>query len=112
MNPPKKKVVESRSSFSMRYFNNELRAYRVLRSVHSNSVARFLGYFEAEFGERELKEDRVCRVLILEKLNARRITRMKASNLTHSQRLDIRNKVIGIVKSLYQNKIYFPTITL
>ena len=37
---------------------------------------------------------------------------MKASNLTHSQRLDICNKIIGIVKSLYQNKIYFPTVSL
>ncbi len=54
----------------------------------------------------------MVKVLILEKLNTRRITRMKASNLTHSQRLDIRNKIIGIVKSLYQNKIYFPTVSL
>ena len=96
----------------MRHFNNELRAYRVLGSIHSNSVARFLGHFEVEFRERELKEDRVCKVLMLEMLNAQRITRMKATNLPHPQRLDIRNKIIDIVKSLYQNKIYFPTVSL
>src|SRR5690348_12562488 len=96
----------------MRHFNNELRAYRLLQSIHSNSVARYLGHFDVEFTERELKEDKTCKVLILEMLDARRITRMKATNLTHLQRLDVRNTIVDIVKSLYQNKIYFPTVSL
>ena len=84
----------------------------MLRSIDSTSVARFLGFFEVEFRERELKEDRMCKVLMLEMLNVRQITRMKAINLPDAKRLDIRNKIIDIVKSLYHNKIYFPTISL
>ena len=84
----------------------------MLQSIHSNSVARFLGHFEVEFRERELEEDRVCKVLILEMLNARRITRMKATDSTHSQRRGIRNKINDIVKSLYRNKIYSLTVSL
>lgn len=84
----------------------------MLQSLHSNYVAKFLGYFDVKFDDRELEEDRNFKVLMLQKLVARRLSRIDHSSLTTTERIAIRNSVIDIIKSMYENDIYFPSIEL
>lgn len=71
-----------------------------------------MGYFDVEFEERELEEDKEFKVLMLQKLVARPITRIDPSSFTTTERTAIRNSVIDIVKSMYENDIYFSSIYL
>lgn len=84
----------------------------MLQSLQSNYVTKVLGYFDVNFDDRELEEDRNFKVLMLRKLVARPLSCIDPSSFTATERATIRNSVIDIVKSMYQNDIYFPSIEL
>lgn len=85
----------------------------MLESLNSNYVAQILGYFDIEFDDRELEEDRKFKVLMLQKLViARPLSRINPSSVSTTKRTAIRNSVIDIVKSMYEQDIYFPSIYL
>ena len=68
-----------------------------------------MGYFDVEFDDRELEEDKKFKVLMLQKLDAKPLTRIHPSAVTSTERNAIRNTVIDIVKSMHENDIYFPS---
>ena len=84
----------------------------MLQSLHCNYVAQCFGDFDVEFHDRELDEDKIVKVLMLQKLDARPLTRVSPSALTLAERNSIRNAIIDIVKSMYENDIYFPSVNL
>ena len=81
----------------------------MLRSLKRNYVTQILGCFDVEFDDRELDEDKKFKVLMLQKLHARPLTRIHPSALRSTERNAIRNAVIDIVKSMHENDIYFPS---
>ena len=84
----------------------------MLQSLHPNYVAQILGYFDLEFDDRELGEDKNVKVLMLQKLDARTLSRIDPSSFASTERKIIGNAVIEIVKSMFENDIYFPSIYL
>lgn len=84
----------------------------MLHSLHPNYVAQVLGNFDVEFDDRELEEDKNVKVLMLEKLDARPLSRIHPSSFTSAERKTIRNAIIEIVKLMFENDSYFPSVSL
>ena len=101
--------VESRNTCATRLFTRELRAYTRLKTLQGKRIAKFLGNFRVSFPERELKEDQTCRVIILELLEGKLLSRVKVREESERQR--IRQQIIETVTRVYDNNIFFPHIT-
>ena len=94
------------------HFQNEFRAYMSLKELQGTEIAEFLGHFTMEFDERELHEDRSCRVMILEQIKGPLLATLPASRLSGDQLCDIRDQVLRIVDIVLKKDIYFPVLYL
>ena len=75
-------------------------------------IARFLGHFSVKFEDRELPEDRVCKVLMLEVLDGKNLRTFPVTKLSSLERTRIREQVLEITTSVYGRGIFFPDISL
>ena len=102
----------TRGMASESHFQNEFRAYMSLKELQGTEIAEFLGHFTIEFDERELHEDRSCRVMILEQIKGPLLATLPASRLSGDQLCDIRDQVLRIVDIILKKDIYFPVLYL
>ena len=72
----------------------------------------FLGHFSVKFEDRELLEDRVCKVLMLEVLDGKNLRTFPVTKLSSLERTLIREQVLEITTSVYGHGIFFPDISL
>ena len=100
----------SRSVFSLRLFNGELNAYKALKNLQGTSIPRYLGHFTMTFDDRELAEDRVVNVMMLELLDWMSLERA-ASLFSDTARRHVREKVLEILSVVYKNGVFLPRIT-
>ena len=103
-------MVGSRSAFAQRLFDNELRAYQCLRSIQGVHVPKYLGHFTINFNERELAEDRVVNVLMLDVIGGKSLKKAR-NELSPLERIHIRERVFEIVGFISQKKVFLPTIS-
>ena len=75
-------------------------------------IARFLGHFSVKFEDRELLEDRVCKVLMLEVLHGKNLRTFPVTRLSSLERTRIREQLLEITMSVYGHGIFFPDISL
>ena len=75
-------------------------------------ITRFLGHFSVEFKDRELLEDRVCKVFMLEVLDGKNPRTFPITKLSSLERTRIREQVFEIATSVYGRGIFFPDISL
>ena len=75
-------------------------------------IARFLGHFSVKFEDRELLEDRVCKVLMLEVLDGKNLRAFPVAKFSSLERTRIREQVLEITTSVYGRGIFFPDISL
>ena len=75
-------------------------------------ISRFLGHFSLKFEDRELLEDRVCKVLMLEVLDGKNLRTFPVIKLSSLERTRIREQVLEIITSVYGHGIFFPDISL
>jgi hypothetical protein len=83
-----------------------------LKSLQGKKIARFLGHFTVLFLERELPEDRKCKVLMLSVLEGKPIEYTPAAKLTKVNPKEVRQQVLDILNTIYQHNIFFPRISL
>ena len=105
-------ATESRGAGARRHFRNELRAYMQLKAMQGKEIAKFLGHFTLQFPDRELQEDRSCRVLILEALKGKVLANISAQKLAGDKCRRIREQVLNIVKRVQEDDVYFPALYL
>ena len=110
--PSKNVSVQHRSDFSLRLFNSELRAYMSLKSLQGRHIAKFLGHFTVNFADRELKEDRSVKILMLSVLRGRPLENTPASKLPTVDPKRVREQVLEILHIIYGHDIFFPQISL
>jgi len=75
-------------------------------------IARFLGHFSVKFEDRELLEDRVCTVLMLEVLHGKNLRTFPVTKLSSLECTHIHEQVLEITTSVYGHGIFFPDISL
>ena len=101
-----------RSDFSLPLFSSELRAYMSLKSLQGNYMAKFLGHFTVSFMDRELKEDRTVKILMLNVLRGTSLENTPASKLPTVDPKRVREQVLDILDVIYRHDIFFPQISL
>ena len=106
----KNRMVEPRSAFARRLFDNEVRAYKCLQSLQGVRVPKYLGHFTVNFNDRELAEDRVVNVLMLDVICGRSLKKAR-NELSSLERVRIREQVLEMVMVITQKEIFFPTIS-
>lgn len=99
----------SRSVFSLSLFNSELNAYKALKSLQGTSIPRYLGHFTTTFHDRELAEDRVVNVMMLELLEWKSLKKA-ISGFTDTARHHVREQVLGILSMVYKSGVFLPRI--
>lgn len=107
----KNRMVESRSAFARRLFDNELRAYKCLQSLQGVRVPKYLGHFTVNFNERELAEDRVVNVLMLDVICGKSLKKAR-SGLSSLERVRIREQVLEMIRFISQKGVFLPTISV
>ena len=105
-------ATESRSTSAESHFRNELRAYTQLKAMQGKEIAKFLGHFTLQFPNRELPEDKSCRVLILEAVKGKVLANISAKKFAGDKCRQIREQVLNIVKRVQEDDIYFPVLYL
>ena len=80
--------------------------------MQGECIACFLGHFSVKLEDRELLEDRVCKVLMLEVLDGKNLRTFPVIKLSSLERTRIREQVLDITMSLYGHGIFFPNISL
>jgi hypothetical protein len=83
-----------------------------LKSLQGEKIARFLGRFTILFPERELPDDRKCKVLMLSVLEGTQIEYTPAAKLTKVDPRLVRQQVLDTLNTIYQHNIFFPQISL
>jgi hypothetical protein len=78
--------------------------------MQGKTIDRYLGHFRVSFPERELEEDRVVHVLMLEPISSRPLSSFKSSSFSTSERIDIRERVLNIAKEIYARDLYYHYI--
>src|SRR5271170_5501168 len=103
--------VETRSSFTSRYFNQELRTYTKLRDKQGTLIPKFLGYFDVEFPDRDLAEDRVVKVMMLEYLNCHSFTKSFIRGLTKDEKEATCARILETVRIAMTRGVFFTSIS-
>lgn len=103
-------MVEPRSAFARRLFDNELRAYKCLQSLQGVRVPKYLGHFTVNFNERELAEDRVVNVLMLEVICGKSLKKAR-NGLSSLERVRIREQILEVIRFISQKEVFLPTIS-
>jgi hypothetical protein len=75
-------------------------------------MANFLDHFTVNFMNRELKEDRTVKVLMLSVLRGRLLENTPASKLPTVDLKRVREQVLDILDIIYRHDIFFPQISL
>lgn len=88
-----------------------MRAYILLKHLQGKRVARFFGYFRAEFPVRELEEDRQCHAILLEGLDGEPLDEVATISLPTADRLLIRKQILETVVDVYARGVFLPNIT-
>lgn len=83
-----------------------------LKGLQGGKIAKFLGHFTVLFPERELPEDRKCKVLMLSVLEGTQIEYTPAAKLTQVDPRVVREQVLDILNTIYQHNVFFPRISL
>ena len=104
--------MELRSQFSSRQFNNELRAYKVLEHLQGKMIPRFLGYFTLKFPERELLEDRVCNLVMLQVVEGELLKKIPTNRFSSLERADISKSVLEIARTVQEAGVFFGDLGL
>ena len=104
------RMVESRSVFARRLFDNELRAYRCRQSLQGVRVPKYLGHFTINFHQRELAEDRVVNVLMLDVIGGKSLKKAR-NKLSSLECVRIREQVLEMVRFISQKEVFLPTIS-
>ena len=83
-----------------------------LREMEGKEIAAFLGHFTLHFPERDLEEDKNCRVLLLEALEGQPLATVAPGKLSEATCKGIREQVVSIVNKAHAKNIYFPVLYL
>jgi hypothetical protein len=101
-----------RAEYSLRLFQNELRAYSELKFLQGKSIAKFLGYYDVTFPNRELDEDRKVKVLMLGVLHGTLLDETPAVKIKNVDPKQVHANVLDTLQALYRHNIFFPKIGL
>ena len=87
-----------------------MNAYAKLEDMQGKAIDKYLGHFQVSFPGRELEEDRVVHVLMLESVSSRALSTLKSSSFSTSERADIRERVLNIAREVYSRDFYYHYI--
>jgi len=91
-------------------FENEASDYLTLKDCEE-VIPKCYGGYTVKFPDRELDEDKNINLILVEKINGKRLNELPVWETTDVQKKQIRNQVIGIMEKLNARGILLPEVS-
>jgi hypothetical protein len=102
----------SRGAYAKRCFAIETAVYKAMKEYEDVMIPKCYGTYFIRFPDRELGEDKIVSVLLLQRLRGTRLDRIPDAEVqfTSTERTQFRKQIIEIFQALESKNIFWPTV--
>src|SRR5271154_233110 len=101
-----------RAKYSERQFRNEIRAYKLLRNMQGKTIPKYLGHYTLHFHERELDDDRICNLMMMEVVDGTLLHKLPVKRLLPADRKLVADSAFRLARDVLETGIFFGHLPL
>ena len=91
-------------------FRSDSEVYSVLKDLQRQFIPECIGYFVIKWKKRELPDDRLVNVILVEKVDGQRLSRFSTTSLKPEEKRGLAKQIKEIMVHINRRGVLMPTV--